>query len=161
MAVTYNRAAVTRRLMFIATAVLPEVTVSYGWPGENVATSCMWFGAPEGLSEPESLGFGKKLTQDRFSIPVALSRAGFLTAEEAAEGVEEWLRLFDQTLRPLHCLQDTSGAIPHGNADEYHGVRSASIGQVTGPGWNLPHPTQDSDVVGGVAFYIDCVTQLS
>jgi hypothetical protein len=161
MAVTYNRAGVTRRLAYIAAAVLPEVTVTYGWPGENVATSCMWFGAPEGLSEPESLGFGKKLAQDRFAIPVALSRAGFLTAEEAAEGVEEWLRLFDQTLRPLHCLKDPSGAIPDGPSGEYQGVRSAVIGQVTGPGWNLPHPTQDSDVVGGIAFTIDCVTQLS
>lgn len=160
--VAYNRAGVKRRLKFIATALLPNAEVVYGWPGENVAISGLWFGRPDGISEPESLGFGQKLTQDRFMIPVAMSRSGYLTAEDAERGVEEWLRLLDDVLRNrLHHLKDKTGAIPDGDTEDYRGIRSAYIGQVAGPGTNLPQPTQDSSIVGGVAFEINCVTQLS
>lgn len=157
----YNRAPVTRRLKDIATIVLPEVTVTYGWPGPDITDSGMWFGRPEGLSSPESIGSANKLTKDIFTIPVAMSRAGFLTPEDAAEGIEEWVRLFDATLRSLTRLKDPSGVIPDDTDALHRAVVSAHVGQMTGPGWNLPNPTSGASIVGGVAFEIDCVTSLS
>ena len=157
-----NRAGVKRRLAEIADYVLTDerVQVSYGWPGDSISDSTLYFGPVEGFSEVDGFKAGVEPKTDTFTIPVLLAVTPFLDAAEAEEGVEAVLRIFDDALRRCKRLKDTAALIPDGDTDTYRYVRSAVITQANGPYTALAQPTENAPIVGLYGFDIVCVSDI-
>lgn len=158
-----NRAGVKRRLAEIADYVLTDerVQVSYGWPGDSISDSTLYFGPVEGFSEVDGFKAGVEPKTDTFTIPVLLAVTPFLDAAEAEEGVEAVLRIFDDALRGCKRLKDTAAVIPDGDdPSTYAGVRSAVIAQANGPYTALATTTESAPIVGLYGFDIVCVSDI-
>jgi hypothetical protein len=158
-----NRAGVKRRIAEIADFVLADerVQVTYGWPGDSIEDSTMWFGPVEGTSTPDGFKAGETPTEDRFTIPAMLGITPFLDAAEAEEGVERVLRIFDDALSRCKRLKDTLAVIPDGDdPTTYDGIRSVYIAQAQGPYTPLATTTENSPIVGLYGLTIECVSDL-
>lgn len=164
MAYSRNRAGVKRRIVEIAKAALPDVAVSYEWPGDNLPDSFLFLESPvSGNSSNDALGGSPgpvRQSVDRFTIKALLQVGPKLSAEDAERAVDDALALLDNTLRRLHRLKDPSGAISDGTATEYAGVRSVDVGRAEGPVASQPQANANGPVRGLYMFDLDCVSDL-
>lgn len=160
-----NRAAVKRRLVALAKFALRNatdgrgrpVTVEYAWPGDNSTDAFLFLGAPEGPSEPESIGANqKRLTRDQFTVRGWIQTYGHRDAETAEEAamallvaVEEYLSGGPKNLRHTD--------VPFDPQPDFDGIQSPYIANVDGPA----HTFAQGDLVGGlITFDIACTTTI-
>lgn len=158
-----NRAGVKRRLAEIAECSLRDlgVQVAYGWPGDTVETSTLFFAGVEGNSEVAGMQSGQQPKEDRFTVPVLVAVTPFMDVADAEERAELVVRVFDDALRGCQRLKDRAGVIPDGDDPTiFAGVRSAVITSAQGPYASLSQPTQNAPIVGLYQFDIECVSDI-
>lgn len=157
-----NRAGVKRRLAELADAACHSlgVQVAYGWPGDTVEDSTMYFAGVEGNDDVDGFSVGEQLKSDRFTIPALVAVTPYFDPVDAEEAVEAVVREFDAVLRRCKRLRDTEATIDDGDTDSYAGVRSAVITRAQGPYVSYAQPTPNAPIIGLYQLDIECVSDL-
>jgi len=99
MSSTSIRAAVKTRLVELMSDAVGDVQVTYGWPGKDLKTECIYVGKTTGPVTVADMRGGRKTRDDTFTIEVHfLAGKPGQTARAADERVLELYGVFEDVL---------------------------------------------------------------